>query len=50
MVQIVEIFDWFGRTFPDWVNSLFFTGCYMTVIIPYVAWMPKGSLSDEPLD
>lgn len=50
MHLIIQFCDWMGATFPDWVTSVFFTGCYSAVIVPYLAFMPKGSLSDEPLD
>lgn len=50
MHYFVMFCDWMQATFPDWFNSLFFTGCFSTVVVPYIAWMPKGWLSDEPLD
>lgn len=48
--SIVIFSDWMESTFPDWFNSVFFTGCFSMVLVPYLAWLPKGSLSDEPFD
>ena len=50
MHLLIVFTDWMGHTFPDWFNSVFFTGCFSSVIVPYLAWLPKGTFNDEPLD